>query len=143
MESNAAVKNAMQDDQRAIREMVDTWLEASKRGDTGTLLNLLADDVLFITPGKEPFGKDEFAAANPAGSMKDIKMEAAIDIKEIEVVGPWAWMRSFLRVSFAPREGETTKLAGHILTVLQKNPDGQWVIKRDANFVAPEPASSR
>ena len=98
MQSDAAVKK--QDDEQAIREMVDTWLEASKRGDTATLRNLLADDVLFITPGKEPFGKDEFAAANPAGSMKDIKMEAAIDIKEIEVVGPWAWMHSFLRLSF-------------------------------------------
>ena len=136
MESKAAVKNVMQDDERAIREMVDTWLEASKRGDLTTLLNLLADDVLFITPGKEPFGKEQFAAGNEA--MKDVKMEAAIDIKEIEVVGPWAWMRSFLRVSFTDPQGDPAKLSGHILTIVQKKPDGQWVIKRDANFVAPE-----
>ncbi|HJU91300.1 MAG TPA: nuclear transport factor 2 family protein [Pyrinomonadaceae bacterium] len=139
MQSDAAVKNVKQDDEEAIREMVDTWIEASKRGDLATLLNLLADDVLFITPGKEPFGKQEFAANNPSGSMKDIKMEAAIDIKEISVAGAWAWMRSFLRVSFTPAEGDATKLAGHILTILQKNSDGQWVIKRDANFVAPSP----
>jgi uncharacterized protein (TIGR02246 family) len=137
MMSDAAVKNVKKDDEQAIREMVSTWIEASKRGDTTTLLNLLADDVLFITPGKEPFGKEEFAAANPPGSMNDIKMEADIDIKEIKIAGEWAWMRSFLRVTFTPAEGDATKLSGHILTVLQKRPDGQWVIKRDANFVAP------
>lgn len=140
MQSDAAVKNVKQDDEQAIREMVDTWLEASKRGDVATLLNLLADDVLFITPGKEPFGKQEFAAGNQ-DSMNNTKMEAAIDIKEISVAGPWAWMRSFLRVTFTPAEGDATKLSGHILTILQKNPGGKWVIKRDANFVMPETAS--
>lgn len=137
MQSDAAVKNVKQDDEQAIREMVNTWIEASKRGDVATQLNLLADDVLFITPGKEPFGKQEFAGANKE-QMKDTKLDIDIDIKEINVAGPWAWMRSFLRVTFTPKEGEANKLSGHILTVLQKNPDGQWVIKRDANFVAPE-----
>lgn len=137
MQSDAAVKNVKQDDEQAIREMVKTWIEASKRGDVATQLNLLADDVLFITPGKEPFGKQEFAGANKE-QMKDTKLDIDIDIKEINVAGPWAWMRSFLRVTFTPKEGEANKLSGHILTVLQKNPDGQWVIKRDANFVAPE-----
>lgn len=141
MQSDAVVKKGAQDDERAIREMVDTWLEASKRGDVTTLLNLLADDVLFITPGQEPFGKEEFAAGNQ-GSMNDTKMEADIDIKEIEVVGEWAWMRSFLRVTFTRSAGDPSKLSGHILTILQKNPDGNWVIKRDANFVAPETAAS-
>jgi|SRR5215216_7504711 len=142
MQSKATVKNVKQDDEQAIREMVDTWLEASKRGDLTTLLNLLADDVLFITPDQEPFGKEEFAAGNQQ-PMNDTKMEATIDIKEIEVVGGWAWMRSFLRVTFTRPEGEPSKLSGHILTILQKNPDGQWVIKRDANFVMPEAASPR
>ena len=139
MQSEATVKQA---DKQAIREMVDTWLDASKRGDLTTLLNLLADDVVFIVPGKQPFGKEEFAAQNRE-QMNDTKMEAKIDIKEIEVVGAWAWMRSFLRITFTRAEGEPSKLSGHILTILQKNPDGKWVIKRDANFVTPETASGR
>ena len=130
-----------QDDKQSIRESVDTWLTASKKGDVSTMLDLLADDVLFIVPGKEPFGKEEFAAQNQK-QMNDTKMEAKIDIKEIEVVGAWAWMRSFLRITFTRAEGEPSKLSGHILTILQKNPDGKWVIKRDANFVTPETAPS-
>lgn len=126
---------AATNDEQAIRELVDTWLEASKRQDLTTLLGLLDDDVLFIVPGREPFGKEEFAAGN--SEMKDFRMEADIDIKEIKVTGEWAWMRSFLNVTFKVGDAESTKLSGHILTILRKTADGKWVIYRDANFVMP------
>jgi uncharacterized protein (TIGR02246 family) len=125
-----------QDDKQAIRESVNTWLAASKKGDLSTLLDLMADDVLFIVPGKEPFGKEAFAKANQE-QMKDVEMDATIDIKEIEVVGQWAWMRSFLKLSFT-QDGKTAQHSGHILNIWQKSPGGRWVIKRDANFVKPD-----
>ena len=75
----------MQNDEQAIRNLVDTWLAAASRGDVATMLNLLADDVLFIVPGKEPFGKKEFAAANQ--QMKDLKVDARIEILEIKSWG--------------------------------------------------------
>ena len=135
MKTQEAMIAQEQVQKEAIRQMVDEWLAASKRNDIKTLLNLLSEDVLFITPGREPFGKDEFVAGNEM--MKNIKMETAIDIKEIKVIGDWAWMRSFLRVTFSPNGQEAKKLSGHILSILQKRPDGQCVIARDANFVAP------
>ena len=134
----AAATTVVQDDEQAIRELVDTWLDASKKQDLATLLGLLDDDVLFIVPGKEPFGKKEFSAGN--SEMKDVRMEADIDIKELKVIGEWAWMRSFLKVSFKPVEGDATKLSGHILTIFKKTPYRKWVIYRDANFVMPESA---
>ena len=137
MQSKQTIDETHQKDKQAIREMVDRWLEASKQGDTKTLLSLLADDVVFITPEREPFGKEAFAGGGD--EMKNMKMEAVIDIKEIEVAGDWAWMRSFLKVSFMPAGGNSTKHSGHILTILQRQPDDQWVIKRDANFMKPEP----
>jgi uncharacterized protein (TIGR02246 family) len=139
MQSKQTVTDTTQGDKQAIRDLVDNWLEASKRGDSATLQTLLADDVLFITPATEPFGKEAFFGGDP-NPMKDMKMEAEIDIKEIEVAGPWAWMRSFLTVTLTPTGGTPSKMSGHILTVLQKQPDGRWVIKRDANFVQPEKA---
>jgi uncharacterized protein (TIGR02246 family) len=132
----ATMKSMGGDDKEAIRESVETWLEASKRGDLSTMLELLADDVIFIVAGKEPFGKEAFSAANQE-QMKEVEMDASIDIKEIEVAGSWAWMRSFLEMTMT-REGKATKHSGHILTVWQKNAEGHWVIKRDANFVTPE-----
>ena len=135
----AAMANVERNDEQAIRELVDTWLAASKAGDSKTLLGLMADDVLFLTPGREPFGREEFA--DTQDSMKNIAMDAAIDIKEIKIIGDWAWMRSFLKVTFTPDDGNPMKHSGHILTILRKNPDGKWVIARDANFVKPETGS--
>src|SRR6266496_6753735 len=95
----------MQNDQQAIRKLVDDWLAASEKGDLSTLLRLMADDVIFMVPGRQPFGKQEFVAGSE--QMKDIKMESSSDIKEIKVLGDWAWMRHFLKVSFTPPEGTT------------------------------------
>ena len=136
MQNKQAVTDTNQDDKQAIRDMVHTWLEASKRGDSATLQTLMADDVIFITPGKDPFGAEAFEGG--PDQMKDMKMEADINIKENEVAGEWDWMSSFLKETFTPSGGSPSKMSGHILTVLQRQPNGQWVIKRDANFVQPE-----
>jgi uncharacterized protein (TIGR02246 family) len=69
----------MTQDEEAIRELVATWMAASKRGDTETVLSLMADDVLFMVPGREPFGKEEFAAA--ARGMTDIRIEGTSEIQ--------------------------------------------------------------
>ena len=54
----------MTDDERAIRELVDAWMVSSKAGDLTALLDLMTDDVVFMTPGGKPFGKEAFAAAS-------------------------------------------------------------------------------
>jgi len=54
----------MTDDERAIRELVATWMTASQAGDIDTVLGLMTDDVVFMVPGREPFGKEAFAAAS-------------------------------------------------------------------------------
>jgi len=41
----------MTDDERAIRELVATWMAASKAGDTATVLSLIADDAVFMVVG--------------------------------------------------------------------------------------------
>jgi uncharacterized protein (TIGR02246 family) len=47
----------MSDDERAIRELVETWFAATMSGDIETVLGLMADDVVFMDPGGEPFRK--------------------------------------------------------------------------------------
>jgi uncharacterized protein (TIGR02246 family) len=120
-------------DERAIRELVDKWLAATQKGDLDTVLGLMTDDVIFMVPGKEPFGKEVFAANNR--ELKDTHIEAISDIKEIKVLGDWAWMRNHLEVTFTPPGGEATVRAGYVLTILSKKSDGAWVIVRDANLL--------
>ena len=40
----------MTDDERAIRELVATWMTASQAGDIDTVLGLMTDDVVFMVP---------------------------------------------------------------------------------------------
>jgi uncharacterized protein (TIGR02246 family) len=47
-------------------------MKASETGDVNTVLNLMADDVIFTVPGPEPFGKHVFRAALEA--MKNVRL---------------------------------------------------------------------
>ena len=52
----------MQTDEDQIRQLVATWMSATKTGDVETVLSLMADDVVFLVAGRPPMRKDEFAA---------------------------------------------------------------------------------
>jgi hypothetical protein len=44
----------MVNDEQAIRDLVRAWMRTSMVGDLPQILELMADDVLFLTPGREP-----------------------------------------------------------------------------------------
>ncbi|HET7606851.1 MAG TPA: SgcJ/EcaC family oxidoreductase [Sphingomicrobium sp.] len=123
----------MTDDERAIRELVDTWMDASRRGDTAAVLELMTDDVLFITPGREPFGKEQFRATSEA--MRDIELDGRAEIREIEVIGDRAWIRNRIDLTLMPAGGEPLRRSGYTLTILRRCEDGRWRLFRDANLV--------
>jgi uncharacterized protein (TIGR02246 family) len=129
----------MTDDEQAIRDLVATWMAASKAGDLATVLTLMSDDVVFMVPGREPFGKEAFAAASKG--MEGVSIAGTSEIAEIEVLGDWAWMRNRLRMTVTPPGGKTMVRSGHTLTILRKASDGRWVIARDVNLLAMEAAS--
>jgi uncharacterized protein (TIGR02246 family) len=124
----------MTEDERAIRSLVETWMAASKAGDVDTVLSLMADDVIFMVPGQPPFGKEAFAAASTG--MKDVQIDGKSDIRELRILGDWAYLRSYLEVAVTPPGGQTpVRRSGYTLTILQKQPDGRWVLARDANLM--------
>jgi uncharacterized protein (TIGR02246 family) len=47
----------MPGDEQELRELVSAWQAASRAGDTDTVLRLMADDVVFLVPGRSPMGK--------------------------------------------------------------------------------------
>ncbi|HEY4819356.1 MAG TPA: SgcJ/EcaC family oxidoreductase [Xanthobacteraceae bacterium] len=123
----------MTEDERAIRQLVSTWMAASQAGDTETVLSLMADDVVFMVVGQEPFDKAAFAAA--ARGMQNVRMEGTSDIRELTVLGDWAYLRNHLVVTMTPPGGQPVRRAGYTLTILRKTPAGQWLLARDANLM--------
>ena len=121
-------------DERAIRELVDTWMAASREGDLTAVLDLMADDVIFMTAGREPFGKEEFRASFEA--LSGMKMDGRSDIRELEIAGDWAWIRNHIEISMTRIGSEPVRRAGYTLTILRKADDGRWRLFRDANLVS-------
>ena len=124
-------------DERAIREVHSTWIDAVNAGDLGRLLTLMADDVVFLNPGRAPFGRDGFSAIFPAAHQQ-ARIICISELEEVVVVGEVAYTRSRDSLSVIPRAGgETMQLAGDRLTVYRKQPDGRWLLVRDAHTLSP------
>ena len=124
----------MSDDERAIRELIATWIAATQAGDHETVLGLMTDDVVFMVPGREPFGKAAFAAASK--SMQGLRIDGTSDIVELQVLGDWAYLRNRLEMTMTPPGGSPTTRSGYTLTILRKEVDGKWRLVRDANLLA-------
>lgn len=122
-------------DEQAIRKLIDDWMQASARGDLDRVLSMMSDDVVFMTAGREPFGKKEFAAQSQG--MQDIKLEGVAKPVEIKVLGDWAYLRNHIDLTMTPQGGQPMKRAGYTLTILNRQPDGRWLITRDANLMPP------
>jgi len=130
-------------DEQQIRQLVSTWHDASRVGDTDTVLGLLTDDVVFLVAGRPPMRKEEFATlSRPAAGTSPPKIDGATEIQEIQVSGDWAFMWTKLSVRATPLDGaQPSERAGHTLTVL-KRVNGTWLLARDANLLVPVQRSS-
>ncbi len=127
----------MSSDEQQIRELVATWMSATKAGDIATVLSLMTDDVVFLVAGQEPFGKDHFAAAmKPVAGTSLPKIDGHSDIQEVQVSGNLAYMWSKLSVELTMPDGKVTERAGHTLSVFRKT-TGRWQLARDANLLSP------
>jgi uncharacterized protein (TIGR02246 family) len=126
----------MANDEQAIRDLVATWCRATEAGDLDAILPLMADDIVFLTPGQAPFGKREFAAGfGQSAGQAQVKVQA--DVQEVRVSGDlaYAWLK--LAVTVTPTAGGASmKLGGHTLGIYRRE-GGRWVLARDANLVMP------
>ena len=124
----------MSPDERAIRDVITTWLSASTAGDTQKVLSLMSDDVMFLVAGRPPFGKQEFAASQ--SSLATHRIEATSDVREVVVAGDVAYARTQLAVTMTPiGGGKPLRRSGPTLSIFRRLGDGRWVLIRDANLL--------
>jgi uncharacterized protein (TIGR02246 family) len=136
----------MERDEEEIRNLVTTWMAATKAGDVETVLSLMADDVVFLASGQPVMRRAEFAAAaksmcGPNAPQFDGKSE----IQEIQICGEWAFMWTTLTVAVTPPgAAQRFTRAGNTLTILKKH-GTKWLLARDANLLTtvPRPDSPR
>jgi uncharacterized protein (TIGR02246 family) len=59
----------MASDEREIRTVHSIWIDAVNAGDLARLLTLVAEDVVFLTPGQAPFDRASFSSHFMATSL--------------------------------------------------------------------------
>ncbi|MFO0957713.1 MAG: SgcJ/EcaC family oxidoreductase [Isosphaeraceae bacterium] len=127
----------MEPEERSIREVHSTWIAAVNSGDCARLVGLMADDVVFLTPGSAPVGREEF----PVGFLsahRQARVHCISELEEVVVGGGIAFARARDSLSLTPRAGgEAVQLAGHRLTVYRQQADGRWLLARDAHTLSP------
>src|SRR5687767_2697515 len=131
-------------DEQIIREVHSAWIAAVNAGDLARLLTLMADDVVFLNPGQAPVGRDGFSPGFSAAHQQH-RIHCTSVLEDVAVVGAVAYTLSRDSLSVTPRAsggGEAMQLAGHRLTVYRKQPDGRWLMARDAHTLSPVEQSS-
>ena len=123
--------------ERQIREAHSTWIDAVNAGDLARLLTLMADDVVFLNPGQAPFGRAGFSA-NFSAAQRQVRINCVSELEEVVIASEVAYTCSRDALSVTPHGGgEATQLAGHRITVYRKQPDGRWLLARDAHTLSP------
>ena len=126
----------MASDEREIRTVHSIWIDAVNAGDLARLLTLVAEDVVFLTPGQAPFGREGFSS-NFRTAHQRMRICCTSELEEVIVVGEAAYTRSRDSLTVSPRAGgEESQLAGDRMTIYRKQPDGRWLLARDANVLS-------
>jgi uncharacterized protein (TIGR02246 family) len=124
-------------DERAIREVHEAWIDAVNAGELHRLLAMVTDDVVFLNPGDEGLGRDGFSAKFSAAHQQ-LRIRCVSELEEVVVAGEVAYTRSRDSLSVSPLVGgEESRLAGDRMTIYRKQPDGRWLLARDANVLSP------
>ena len=127
-------------DEQQIRDLISNWLRASREKDLNQILRLMAEDVVFLTPGQPPMRGREAFAKGFEGWKDKFDLETECEIQEVQVMGEWAYTSTKLSVTMKPiAGGPANRRSGYTLTVLRKSAGG-WQIFRDANLLAADNA---
>jgi uncharacterized protein (TIGR02246 family) len=134
---------SMEADEREIRQLVTTWHQATAAGDVPAILQLMEEDVVFLTPGNPPMrGRGAFEKGLRA-LLQSRKISSASEIREIRLLGDWAYCWSHLSFAITPLgQGTASRRAGDVLTLLRKQSSGKWAVARDANMLAAEQSAT-
>src|SRR5437773_10748962 len=105
----------MGSDERAIREVHSNWIEGVNAGDLVRLLTMMADDAVFLNPGRAPLGKAGFSPGFLAAHQQS-QIRCISELEEVVVVGEVGYPRSRDSLSVVPPAGaDANQLAGHRL----------------------------
>lgn len=117
--------------------LMQTWHQASSQGDLETIRSLMAEDAVFLVPDHPPITRDDFL--NSFNAIRQSVHLRILDwrIEALEEADLLAYCQSYLHLAITPKGNpHPIQRKGPVLSVFRKEPTGQWVLLRDANFLS-------
>jgi uncharacterized protein (TIGR02246 family) len=125
----------MNNDEQQIRELIQAWADATLNADLPRLLELMAEDVVFLVSGQAPMRKHDFVTAFQS-AIGRYRIESSSYIQEIMIGGELACCWNHLTVTMTVlATGQALRRNGPTLSVFRKTNSGTWVLARDANLL--------
>ena len=127
----------MTSDEREIHSVHSNWIDGVNSGDLARLLTLVAEDVVFLSPGQAPVGREGFSS-NFVTAHEQMHICCTSELEEVVVVGEVAYTRSRDALSVTPRASgkAAAELAGHRMTIYRKQRDRRWLLSRDVHTLS-------
>jgi uncharacterized protein (TIGR02246 family) len=128
-------------DETAIRKVIETWHRATADSDLATVLGLMAEDAVFLAPGRPPIrGRARFGQ-ELTEVLKTHTVRSTGEVREVRVSGDLGYCWTELTVTATPLDGSAAKLhKGPALSIFRKESSGAWVLIRDANMIVADAA---
>jgi uncharacterized protein (TIGR02246 family) len=126
----------MDADEKAVREVIDTWHERTARGDIAGVLSLMEEDAIFLVAGKPPMSGRTAFEKGLQSLLAHSRIESTASVEEVCVSEDLAYARSELSVKIIPNNGSAPqKRQGFTLTIFRRAASGSWLLSRDANLL--------
>ena len=127
--------------QKTVDEAADTaaindiWTEYSaslNAGDLERWLSLWTEDGVQMPPGEPPVvGKDHIRTRNKR-VLDQFTFDLSVNNEEVGVAGDLAFARGTYTATLTPEQGgEAVVIDGKYMTILARQTDGSWKIRRD------------
>jgi uncharacterized protein (TIGR02246 family) len=140
----AGPARAVESDRAAIEALNERWVGAYRNGDYAAIPELYTEDALIMPRGRPAIEGRQRLAEQLGGLAGGRQVEIGFTIRELEILGEYAWLVSTFSVTYTPPDdpqGSHTE-HGRSLILYRKDADGQWRIHRDMDSPAPAPGSA-
>jgi uncharacterized protein (TIGR02246 family) len=124
--------SSVENDLRAIAAINQEDIQAALANDTGRMMAQWTEDFVLLQ-GATPVlrGRNRIAETFRGAESSVEILEYVLDIQEVKILGDHAFEWGTYRYAMRPRAGgETVRIAGKLMRILQRQPDGSWKIHR-------------
>jgi uncharacterized protein (TIGR02246 family) len=120
-------------DEREIRELFTTWFNFVDSGNTAKILDLMAEDAVFLNPGMGRM-QNKSLYAEGLSAFRGYNFKSICEIHEVSVFGDLAYCWNTISTVFTPPGAAAIEGKGDTLSILKKQ-SGKWVVFRVANLM--------